>query len=95
LKAFFSGIANDAPLSNERERKRFVEASTHWLRHTFASHALADGMSLDVVRDVMGHASIATTSIYLSAERKRKAQQMEQLVRARASDRHPASRPLA
>ncbi|MGL4233398.1 MAG: tyrosine-type recombinase/integrase [Casimicrobium sp.] len=91
LKAFFSAIANGDSLTNARERKRFVDASTHWLRHTFASHALADGMSLDVVRDVLGHASIATTSLYLSAERKRKAEQMQQLVHARATRRSPPS----
>jgi site-specific recombinase XerD len=83
LKDFFTDIANGPDVASERDRKRFASASTHWLRHTFASHAVADGMSLDVVRDVLGHASIATTSIYVSAEKKRRVAQMERLVEIR------------
>jgi site-specific recombinase XerD len=83
LKVFFTDIANSGGMSNERDRKRFAAASTHWLRHTFASHAVADGMSLDVIRDVLGHASIATTSIYVSAEKECRAAQMERLVEIR------------
>jgi site-specific recombinase XerD len=44
----------------------FERASTHWLRHTFGRHALADGASLNVVQAVLGHASIQTTTIYAS-----------------------------
>jgi site-specific recombinase XerD len=35
------------------------------MRHTFATHAVRKGTKLDVVRQVLGHASLATTSIYL------------------------------
>ena len=41
------------------------ELSTHWLRHSHASHALANGNSLVSVRDQLGHSSIAITSLYL------------------------------
>lgn len=41
--------------------------SPHWLRHALASHALDNGAALDVVRDTLGHASLATTSRYLHA----------------------------
>jgi site-specific recombinase XerD len=44
----------------------FERASTHWLRHTFGRHALADGASLNVVQAVLGHASIQTTTLYAS-----------------------------
>lgn len=37
----------------------------HSLRHTAASHALAAGMNLVAVRDLLGHASVITTSRYL------------------------------
>ena len=33
-------------------------------RHTCASHLLAAGWALPMVRDMLGHASIATTSVY-------------------------------
>ena len=42
-------------------------ASPHWLRHSFASHALDRGASLSLVQQGLGHASVATTSKYLRA----------------------------
>jgi len=41
--------------------------SPHWLRHAHASHALDGGDGIHVVRDTLGHASLATTSRYLHA----------------------------
>lgn len=41
--------------------------SPHWLRHAHASHALDGGAGIHVVRDTLGHASLATTSRYLHA----------------------------
>jgi integrase/recombinase XerD len=43
------------------------QASTHWLRHTAASH-LSEQADLKVVRDNLGHANLSTTSIYLHSE---------------------------
>lgn len=88
VKSFFADVARRTDLISEKERKRFAEASTHWLRHTFASHAVADGAPLDVIRDVMGHASISTTSIYVSVESKRRASHLEALAKIR-SERSP------
>lgn len=39
--------------------------SAHWLRHAHASHALARGANVVDVKDTLGHANIATTSVYL------------------------------
>jgi site-specific recombinase XerD len=52
--------------------ERFERASTHWMRHTFVRHALVDGVAIEVVSELAGHASIATTSIYSSQELARK-----------------------
>ncbi len=39
--------------------------SAHSLRHTFATIALANGASIEQVRDTLRHASITTTQIYV------------------------------
>jgi site-specific recombinase XerD len=43
------------------------KVSLHWLRHCNASHALARGASLALVRDSLGHSSIAVSDRYLHA----------------------------
>ena len=35
------------------------------LRHTFATHHVAQGTSLRTVQEVLGHADLKTTSIYV------------------------------
>jgi len=49
--------------------------SPHSLRHTKGMHLLQSGVSLDVIRDFLGHADTKTTEIYARAnlEMKRKA----------------------
>jgi integrase/recombinase XerD len=44
-------------------------ASVQSLRHTFATHQLRRGTRLDVVRQALGHASVATTSIFVGLAR--------------------------
>lgn len=42
-----------------------AHVSPHWLRHAHASHALERGTPINLVQVTLGHASIATTGIYL------------------------------
>ena len=44
------------------EQTRLLGASTHWLRHTFGTRAIAREVPLDVIQAQMGHASIQTTT---------------------------------
>lgn len=44
-----------------------ANVSPHWLRHAHASHALDRNAPIHLVQATLGHASIATTGIYLHA----------------------------
>lgn len=44
------------------------DITPHWLRHANASHSIDNGAPISVVRDTLGHASLATTSRYVHAK---------------------------
>jgi integrase len=61
----------------QNERTRLAGATTHWLRHTFGTRAVAREVPMDVIQAQMGHASIQTTmSIYGRAPIKRRAEEL-------------------
>lgn len=61
-----------------RERQNLARVSTHWLRHTFGTRAIAREVPLDVIQAQMGHASIqTTTSIYGRAPIRRRAEELD------------------
>ena len=70
-KALLADIASEL---EPDDAKQLRKASTHWLRHTHGSHALngrpgEQGVPIQVVQNNLGHASIGTTSGYLTTER--------------------------
>ena len=59
------------------ERERLGGATTHWLRHTFGTRAIARQVPLDVIQAQMGHASIqTTTAIYGQAPIQRRGDEL-------------------
>jgi integrase/recombinase XerC len=46
------------------EVKTLEKQSPHVLRHTFATHLMNNGANLDAVKELLGHASLASTQVY-------------------------------
>lgn len=66
LEKIFQQAALDT--NDERVREQLNSASTHWLRHTFATHRLLAGASLETTQDELGHADPRTTRIYAKTQ---------------------------
>lgn len=78
LKGFFRECADALQATDEPAAKRFRAASTHWLRHTYASHRMARGATVETTRDNLGHASLATTTVYVTTEKKRRMKEVQE-----------------
>lgn len=73
IKRFFEDRSR--VLSGQGDAKgaeRFTKASTHWMRHSHASHAIASGMPIEIAQQNLGHASLATTTVYVTTEKRRR-----------------------
>lgn len=76
VKCWLSKAVSNSSLSSH-ERSKLAGASTHWLRHTFGTRAVARGVPLDVIQEQMGHASTQTvTSNYGRAPIKRRSDEL-------------------
>ena len=85
IKEFFTDCSTRLKaIGDEKGAARLAKASTHWLRHTHASHAIAGGMPIEVVQQNLGHASLATTTVYVRAEEKRRMKAVNRFWEARA-----------
>ncbi|MDN7893338.1 MULTISPECIES: site-specific integrase [Burkholderia] len=60
------------PDLTEADRRRLAGLSPHAFRHTFGTQSVATDVPLDVVQQLLGHASLQTTSVYVTAEEKRR-----------------------
>nr|WP_280971511.1 phage integrase family protein [Cupriavidus gilardii]WDE72650.1 hypothetical protein [Cupriavidus gilardii] len=66
-KGIFKAAANQLDAKEPGAGWQLHKASTHWMRHTNASHALAAGAALETVQAGLGHVSLATTTVYSHA----------------------------
>jgi len=68
LKDYFREVAEElARQGLNDDAKKLAQASTHWLRHTRGAHS-AETMPINMIQRLLGHASVATTSIYTSVD---------------------------
>ena len=71
----FEGVQKGSPISRRGVQDIFkkclkksgiqTEATVHTLRHSFATHLLENGTSIFYIRELLGHATIRTTTRYL------------------------------
>ncbi len=83
LRRFFVLVADAIQGERPATAEKLRRASPHWMRHTHASHALARGAELIMVRDNLRHSSISTTSTYLHSDEVQRARQFDQAFAAR------------
>lgn len=77
IKRFLVKLAQEIEASAPFDAQALKAITPHWLRHTFASE-LVKTTPLAQVRDMLGHASIHTTSLYLGTEKEEGEKAMEQ-----------------
>lgn len=81
-KQFFEQVAQEQEeLGKDHNAYSLKKASTHWIRHTRANSMSLDGLAISMIQKFLGHANIATTSIYTASQ---EAELWEELTRMEA-----------
>jgi site-specific recombinase XerD len=57
FQSMYNKIANISEINKN--------SSSHTLRHNFATHSLQSGLDLMTLKEILGHTSLSTTSVYL------------------------------
>jgi len=73
LKRFFRELADKVETSDPGSANRLRLASAHWMRHSHSSHSVNGGPGRDpvpvhIARENLGHASLDTTTGYITTE---------------------------
>ena len=71
----FEGTIQGEPYSNKSLQQVLKQAlqktgitkpvTLHWLRHSYATHLLEDGLDIVSIKELLGHSHIETTMVYL------------------------------
>jgi site-specific recombinase XerD len=72
--------------ADEHIRDKIERMSTHWMRHTSATHRLKAGASLQTVQDELGHRDLKTTRIYTVDIAEARREDAELLARLHSGD---------
>jgi integrase/recombinase XerD len=80
IKGIFTGTAKMLRLRGDEyaaSAAQLDHASAHWLRHSAGTHMADANIDLRLIRDNLGHTSLATTSLYLHADDDQRHQETE------------------